>query len=830
MKAVIMAGGEGTRLRPLTSNQPKPMVPMVNRPLMEHIVLLLKRHGMTDVIVTVQFLASLVRTYFGDGEDLGVSLAYATEESPLGTAGSVKNAEGALDDTFLVISGDALTDIDLEKVAAFHREKGALATVVLSRQPNPLDYGIVIADEEGRIERFLEKPGWGQVFSDTVNTGIYVLEPEIFASIPADEPFDFSKDLFPMLLDKGAPVFGYVADGYWCDVGTVEAYMRAHKDVLERKVDTEIAGFEIADGVWIDDGAIVDPEAKIEGPAVLGQHAKIEAGAHVREFTVIGNNSVVKSGAFLHRAIVHDNAYIGESANLRGCVLGRNADVRRGARLEEGVVLGDEGFVGENAVLQPNVKVYPFKTVEAGAVIGRSIIWESRGTRTLFGHRGVSGLINIDITPDLAVRLGGAYAATLKRGSTVVTCRDQSRGARTIKRAFIAGLNGSGIHVHDLEVAPVPVARFHLRTARATGGVSVETVPGDPQSIEIRFFDASGADIDESAERAIERVYFREDARRAFPDEIGELRFPPRALEFYQAGLLGTLDVEAIRRANIKAVVDCAFGPTALVLPGILGRLGSDILTVNSFVDENRTTMSDEERTYRLDDLTSLVKASRARFGALFDPLGERIHLVLEGGIPITTDRALLFLVDLVCERRGPGVVVLPVSAPAVAEQIAAARGCTVRRTPHAASSLMAAATDAHAIFAGGMDGAYVFPDFTPAFDALASFCRFLEILATAETSLTERLDAVPYTFIRHTAVVTPWERKGAVMRHVSTAARGDRTDDTEGLKVFHGSDWALVLPDPEDPLTHVWAEGKTVEQAETWLERYVALVREGLE
>ncbi|MGH2728180.1 MAG: nucleotidyltransferase family protein, partial [Actinomycetota bacterium] len=279
MKAVIMAGGEGTRLRPLTSNQPKPMVPMVNRPLMEHIVLLLKRHGFTDVIVTIQFLASLVRTYFGDGEDLGVSLAYATEETPLGTAGSVKNAEGALDESFLVISGDALTDIDLEKVAAYHREKGALATVVLSRQPDPLEYGIVIADEEGRIERFLEKPGWGQVFTDTVNTGIYILEPEIFRHIPADTPYDFSKDLFPKLLEQGAPVFGYIAEGYWCDVGTIEAYLRAHKDVLERRVQAEIAGFEIADGIWIDDGAIVDPEAKIDGPVLLGQHAKIEADA-----------------------------------------------------------------------------------------------------------------------------------------------------------------------------------------------------------------------------------------------------------------------------------------------------------------------------------------------------------------------------------------------------------------------------------------------------------------------------------------------------------------------------------------------------------------------
>jgi mannose-1-phosphate guanylyltransferase/phosphomannomutase len=828
MKAVIMAGGEGTRLRPLTSNQPKPMLPMVNRPLMEHTVLLLKKHGHEEIVVTVQFLASLVRQYFGDGEDLGVSLAYATEESPLGTAGSVKNAEGALDETFLVASGDALTDIDLEKVAAFHREKGALITVVLSRQPDPLEYGIVIADEEGRIERFLEKPGWGQVFSDTVNTGIYVLEPEVFAHIPEETPFDFSKDLFPALLEKGAPIYGYVADGYWCDVGTIEAYQRAHQDALERRVDIQIDGFEIADGVWMGEGAIVDPDAKIEGPVVLGEHAKVEAGANIREYTVLGNNAVVKSGAFLHRTIVHDNAYIAENANIRGAVLGRNADVRRGARLEEGVVLGDEGFVGENAVLQPNVKVYPFKTVEAGAVIGRSIIWESRGTRTLFRSSAVSGLINVDITPDLAVRLGAAYAATLKRGSTVVTCRDASRAARTIKRAFIAGLNGSGVHVHDLELAPVPIARFHLRSARANGGVAVDTVPEDPQSIEIRFFNASGADIDESVERAIERVYFREDARRAFPDEIGGLRFPPRAVEAYQTGLLSTVDVDKIVDARIKAVVDCAFGATALVLPGILGQLGSDILTVNSYVDENRTTRTPEERREKVEELATLVRASRAQFGALFDPIGERIQFVLEGGVPIPTDRALLLLMDLVCEQKGSGTVVLPISAPSIADEIAARHGCRVIRTKHAASALMSTATEEQAIFAGGMDGAYVFPDFTPAFDALASFCRFLEILA-AGTPVAERLDAIPDTHCRHGTVVTPWERKGAVMRHLATAARGDRTDDTEGLKIFHGKGWALVVPDPEDPVTHIWTEGGTAVEADETLERYVGLVTEGL-
>jgi mannose-1-phosphate guanylyltransferase/phosphomannomutase len=830
MKAVVMAGGEGTRLRPLTSNRPKPMVPMLGRPLMEHIVLLLRSHGFEDVVVTVQFLASVIRNYFADGSDLGVTLSYATEESPLGTAGSVKNAEGALDDTFLVVSGDALTDIDLEKVVGFHRERDALVTVVLSRQPNPLEYGIVIADENGRVERFLEKPGWGEVFSDTVNTGIYVLEPEVFEAIPEGTPFDFSKDLFPELLARRAPIFGYVADGYWTDVGTIDSYLQAHRDALDGRVRIQIDGFEIADRIWVGDGAIIDPEARIESPALLGEHVKLEAGAHLREHTVIGDNSVVKAGATLHRAVVHDNAYIGPGANLRGCVAGRNADIRRGARLEEGVVLGDEGFVGAEAVLQPNVKVYPFKTVEAGAVIARSIIWESRGSRTLFGERGVSGIINVDITPDFAVRLGMAYATTLKRGSTVVASRDSSRAARTIKRAFIAGLNGSGVHVHDLEVAPVPVARFHLRTARANGGLAVGTVPGEPQSLEIRFLGQTGADIDEGAQRQIERVYAREDVRRAFPDEIGELRFPPRALEYYQSGLLASVDVGAIRDAGHKAVVDCGFGATALVLPGILGRLGADILTVNAYVDETRPTLSDEELAAHLEMLSDLVKASRADLGAFLDPAGERIMLIGEDATQIPGDRALLLLLDLVCEGRPGSVAVMPVSAPGAAERIAAAHGCAVVRTKRSGSALMAATAAEQAVFGGTEDGAYIFGDFLPAFDSLTSLCRTLEAMARTGARLGARLAALPPSHVVHRAVPTPWEKKGAVMRHVAGKARGDRTQDIEGIKVFHGDEWALVIPDPEHPLTHIWAEGQSETDADGWAEEYAGLVREALE
>ena len=289
-----MAGGEGTRLRPMTANQPKPLLPVANRPIMEHVLRLLKRHGFSETVVTAAFLASLVRNYFGDGEEVGMSLQYATEEIPLGTAGSVKNAEDALRDApFLVISGDALTDIDLSEMVRFHRENGALVTVGLTRVPDPLEFGIVIADDDGRIQRFLEKPDWGQVFSDTVSTGIYVMEPEVLAEVPASEFADWSADIFPRLLKQGAPVFGWVADGYWEDVGTHESYLRAQADVLSGRVQAEIAGFEVSPGMWVADGAEVDPDAILTGPLCIGEYAKIEAGAQLREFTVIGNNVVV---------------------------------------------------------------------------------------------------------------------------------------------------------------------------------------------------------------------------------------------------------------------------------------------------------------------------------------------------------------------------------------------------------------------------------------------------------------------------------------------------------------------------------------------------------
>ncbi len=827
MKAVVMAGGEGTRLRPMTANQPKPLLPVVNKPIMEHVLRLLKRHGFHDTVVTTAFLASLVRNYFGDGEDFGMSLRYATEEMPLGTAGSVKNAEDELrHGPFVVISGDALTDIDLSAMIKSHKKHGALVTIGLTRVPNPLEFGIIIVDDDGRIQRFLEKPTWGQVFSDTVNTGIYVMEPEVLAEVAVGEPVDWSSDVFPRLLERGAPLHGYIASGYWEDVGTHESYLKAQADVLAGRVDAEIEGFEVSPGVWVVDSAEVDPEAVLKGPLCIGDYAKIEAGAELREFTVVGSNVVIKEGAFLHRAVVHNNVYIGPGVNLRGCVIGKNSDVMRAVRIEEAAIIGDECVIEAEAYLSSGVKVYPFKTIEAGAVVNTSVIWESRGQRTLFGPRGVSGLVNVEITPELCVRLASAYASTLQKGANVTTSRDVSRAARALKRAVHGALTASAINVQDLEAQPLPVARFETSRSDCAGGIALRTTPGDPQAIDLIFLDERGADLSQAAQRKLERVFSRQEYRRAFPGEIAELTFPPRVTETYTNELMRCVDMSGVREAELKIVVDCAGGTASVVLPGLLGRIGIAVLTVNNRLDESSPTETLAQRRADMQRLSELVSSSRAAFGVRFDPVGERIFLVDENGALVDDDRALLVVLDLIAAERHFGRVALPVTTTRVAEQVCRFHGVEAHWTATSMDALTEAAGESDVILAGDGRGGFIVPEFSRTVDGIAAFTRLLGLVARTRLTLSQIDRRIPAAHLLKRSMPTPWAAKGSVMRTVVEAA-GDRTvDTTDGVRVVEADgSWVLVLPDPAEAVTHMWAEGGDPDTAHALLGEWAAVV-----
>ncbi len=821
-----MAGGEGTRLRPLTSNTPKPMMPLANRPMMEHIVDLLKRHGFDDIVVTVAFLPQAIRTYFGDGSEFGVRMVYATEETPLGTAGSVRNAmDELLDERFLVISGDVLTDIDLSAVVAFHEERGALATIGLKAMEDPLEFGIVITRDDGSIERFLEKPTWGQVFSDTINTGIYVLEPEVFDEIHPGAAVDFSSDVFPRLLAAGKPLFGYVADGYWEDVGTLDAYLRAHRDVLDGKVEVSVPGFELGHGVWVGEGCDIHPEARVDGPAIIGDYARVEAGAHLSDYTVLGSNVNVGADAYLERSVVDDNAYLGPAVRLRGAVVGRGSDLRQGARCEEGVVLGDECVVGDHAVINRGVKVYPFKTVEAGAVVNSSIVWESRGARHLFGRDGIAGLANIDIGPELALRVAMAFGTTLKKGAEVVTSRDSSRAARTLKRALMAGLNASGVDVTDLEVAPIPVTRYQVRSTAAGGGVTIRLDPADPQSVVLRFMDADGLDLDEGAQRKIERLFHREDFRRAFAADIGDIDFPPRALESYTAALMSTIDTRAVRRAGFKVVLDYAFGTTSFVMPNVLSKLGAEVLAVNPYAATSGALGVD--RAAHAERLRDLVRGSGAHLGAVIDPDGERITLVDDRARVVADDAAVYALVHLLSAGADrPVSVALPVAASREHERAAHGAGARVVWTKMSAPHLMEVADSGEVDLGASLDGRYIWPAFLPAFDATATLVNVLALLASTGFTLSKVVDRAPVPHIVHEVVPTPWEQKGLVMRTIVETAKEGDVVLVDGVKIVTDDWWVLVVPDPEQPSTHVWAEASTDDDARAVALGYVRSIR----
>jgi mannose-1-phosphate guanylyltransferase / phosphomannomutase len=809
MKAVILAGGEGTRLRPLTSNQPKPMMPIVNVPMMEHIVRLLAHHGFDDIVVTVAFLANHIRTYFDDGSEFGVRMRYASEESPLGTAGSVRNAIDELDETFLVIAGDVVTDIDLEALVDDHRKHEAFASIGLKRVENPVEFGIVITREDRTIERFLEKPTWGQVFSDTINTGIYVLEPGIFDFIPPGEVVDFSGDVFPKVLERGLPLYGHVVDGYWEDVGTLEAYRSAHEDILDGRVHLELPGFRVRENVWLGENADLSPEAVVEGPVLVGDNSRIEAGAVLRPYTVLGNDVVVKNDAFLERSVVHDHVYIGRGSRLRGAVIGRASDLREGVRIDEGAVVGDECFIGEGAIVNAQVKIYPSKSVEPGALVSSSIVWESRGARTLFGRRGVRGLANVDVNPESVVRLAMAYGTSLKKGSVVTTSRDTSRTARALKRAIMAGLNLTGVHVMDLELAPVPLTRFQVRSERAQGGLTVRLVPHDPDSIEIRFFDADGADIGEGTQRKIERLLYREDFRRAFAGDIGDIVFPPRAIEYYTAALEECVDSARLRERRFKVVLDYSFGAASIVMPNVLSKIGAEVLAVNPYAATASAAGALVDAERRVAAMQELVRASGSDLGFVFDADGETATIIDDRGDALTPEQALLVLVHLVCSCHAGARLALPVSVSRGAERLAEQFGATITWTKLSAAHLMEVAGSGAVDFAASQEGGFIWPEVLPAYDATATLVKLLDLLATVERPLSDIVAQVPTSFVAHEAVPTPWERKGAVMRGVMEWAKGRDTVLVDGVKILYPDGWALVLPDPELNLTHVWAEGE---------------------
>ena len=343
MKAMILAAGMGTRLRPLTNLVPKPMVQLAGRPCMEHTIRLLRKHNISETVVNLHYKPQLIKKYFGSGSQFGVKMQYSKEDTLMGTAGGFKKVQQFFNsDTALIISGDGLTDIDIRDFYNFHKEKGCIATLALKRVGNPQNYGVVKLNADSTIEMFQEKPEAKEAVSNLANTGIYIFEPEIFDYIPANSFYDFGKQLFPEFVQKGIEMAGYLMEGYWCDIGDLDIYRDAHYDVLMDRVNIEVPGRMFPGNIWLGSNTVIHPETRIIGPVIIGDNCGIEKGVQIYGPSVLGENNAIKENAVIKRSILWDNVCVDRGAFVMDSIAGTQSQVKKDEYLEKAVVEGQE--------------------------------------------------------------------------------------------------------------------------------------------------------------------------------------------------------------------------------------------------------------------------------------------------------------------------------------------------------------------------------------------------------------------------------------------------------------------------------------------------------
>jgi mannose-1-phosphate guanylyltransferase len=360
MKAVILVGGEATRLRPLTCNTPKIMVPVLNRPFFEHLVDYLKEHNITDIILAVGESLEQIQNYFGDGSKLGVRIAYSVEDFPMGTAGAVKNAERFLDDAFIVFNGDVFTDIDLRVMMRLHRKNKAIASLALTSVDDPTIYGVVETDSQGKVKRFIEKPSWDKVTTNMINAGIYILEPDILSYVTPNAFSMFEHDVFPPLLEKGQAIYGYPFQDYWIDIGTPDKYLKVQHDLLQRYVGNKGTKFE--------GESFVHSLAQIEGPAIIGEACSIDKNSIVKGPAILGARCRVEEDAVIEGVILWQDCRIGKGAKLRNCLVASRCCIGEESEILDGCILGDDVLIGKGSKLPNGTKIWPGKTIEPGTI------------------------------------------------------------------------------------------------------------------------------------------------------------------------------------------------------------------------------------------------------------------------------------------------------------------------------------------------------------------------------------------------------------------------------------------------------------------------------
>jgi len=562
MKAVVMAGGEGSRLRPLTCDIPKPMARLCGKPILEYIFDLLLRNGVTEAALTLGYLPNVIMERFPDGEYKGLRLTFVTEETPLGTAGGVKNAARGFTEPFIVISGDAMCDFELEKIVRYHNSAGAAVTIAGSQVEDPREYGLIKIADDGLVLGFIEKPSWGQAITDLANTGIYIVNPECLSMISQGVPFDFAKDLFPKMMEKKLPLYCYNATGYWCDIGDIKAYLKCQRDLLGGRINYPLNA--VAGGVYVKD-KLPKGDYSIIPPVYIGEQ------------TDIGASAIIGPGA-----VIDDECLIGERTRIGGSVVLRGASVMRGGSVTdalicdramlkndvtmyEGSVAGKGSVIGAGATLKPDALVWPEKLVEEYATVSGSVKF---GTfkREIFEDTGIGGLGGIELTPETCASIGAAIGS-VKSCKKAGVASDGTNNAKAMTLALMAGMMSAGCHVWSF--GECFEAQLSFCTSFCGLGAGIFVSGGkEPQ---IKICGEGGLSIPRYLEREIESRVSKGEFSRCQGESCKDIADMSSINMMYSRELLKQAPYEL---KGALASVKCSEPKITMLIEDMLGKLG----------------------------------------------------------------------------------------------------------------------------------------------------------------------------------------------------------------------------------------------------------------
>ncbi|HEX5329448.1 sugar phosphate nucleotidyltransferase [Sulfuricurvum sp.] len=831
MKAVIMAGGFGTRIQPLTNSIPKPMLPIMNRPMMEHTIVSLRNLGIKEFIILLYFKPDVIKEYFEDGSKWGIKITYVIPDDDYGTAGAVKKAQEYIgDENFIIISGDLVTDFDFQAIFDYHKSKNSKLTITLTSVENPLEFGVVIANEEGKIEKFLEKPSWGEVFSDTINTGIYIIEPEILNYIPNNENYDFAKDLFPTLMRKGIDLMAGYAQGYWRDVGNPESYRDVYEDILRGKIKFQLSGEAIKypDGVLIcEEDNIIDESVDVVGIVVIGNNVAIKKGAKLNN-VVIGDNVIIESSAKISNSVIWNNVEIGKNARLDGCVICNNNRIGKNVTAKSGLILAEGCEIGELVIVEKDVTIWPDKVIENAAIVSRSVILGSKYKNSIFENGLVIGKSNVEISCEMATKLAEAYGAQLPVGSTILVSRDSAKSSRMLKRAFLGGLLSSGVDVLDYGAIPSAVMRCSLSYHdEYSAGIHINQKLDDPTSTVITFFNHEALRINNDMAKKVEKAFFKETFRRVDYSRIGQIYLSDHAKEYlgYKKGMEELLKSHMFKCLNCRVAVDMMHGMASEVFPDILNDMGVDHILFNAHPDNPRLDNINSLTKASHEDMSAVIKALDLDAGFMIYPHGQRLDILCDKGILLSKQAALFIVLTLLnMEAKNHGVV-KRVFLPTWAADFVQFEHLEIERGQYA--NFKRDKMKQYDLVTTG-EGNFAFTEFSSHRDSMYATLKILEMIVYNRVKLSQLIESLPRFYYHTFQVPCTQANKGKMMRMFLEDSKGKKSSTLDGVKIWlKPQDWVLMIPDQYSDNLNLYIQAKTNEDGERICETYKSKIEE---